>query len=158
MKPRAGRPSGRPAGDEELVFTAEHGARIDQSNLISRVLKPAAREAGVGGWVGFHTFRHTCATLLFRNGWNAVQVQRWLGHHKPSFALDVYVHLLDEDVPAPAVFDAIAPACDQHVTREGRNEPKSGPSPEGHVVPFSPPNRPISPARPISAETAVGSS
>jgi hypothetical protein len=21
-------------------------------------------------------------------GWNAVQVQRWLGHHKPSFTLD----------------------------------------------------------------------
>lgn len=34
-------------------------------------------------------------------GWNAVQVQRFLGHHKPSFTLDVYVHLLDEDVPEP---------------------------------------------------------
>jgi len=58
---------------------------------------------------GFHAFRHTCATILFRQGWNAVQVQRWLGHHKPSFTLDTYVHLLDEDVPEPSFFDAIAP-------------------------------------------------
>jgi integrase len=27
-------------------------------------------------WAGFHTFRHTCATLLFAEGRNAVQVQR----------------------------------------------------------------------------------
>ena len=31
----------------------------------------------------------------------AVQVQRFLGHHKPSFTLDVYVHFLDEDLPEP---------------------------------------------------------
>jgi integrase len=79
---------GTQAGDDELVFTAERGARL-------------------GDWPGFHTFRHTCATLLFRNGWNAVQVQRWVGHHKPSFTLDVHVQMLDEDVPEPSFFDAI---------------------------------------------------
>lgn len=106
------------AGDDELVFTAERGARIEQSNLASRVLKPAAAEAGVGEWVetprgrraetwvGCHTFRHTCASMLFREGWNAAQVQRWLGHHKASFTLDTYIHLLVEDVPQPAFFDA----------------------------------------------------
>jgi integrase len=41
---------------------------------------PAAREAGVP-WIGFHAFRHTCASLLFARGRNAKQVQRWLGHH-----------------------------------------------------------------------------
>jgi hypothetical protein len=30
-----------------------------------------------------------------------VQVQRWLGHHKPSFTLDIYVHLMEEDIPEP---------------------------------------------------------
>jgi len=87
------------AGDDELVFTAERGGRIEPSNLMSRILKPAARVAGLGEWVGFHTFRHTCATMLFRAGWNAVQVQRFLGHHKASFTLDTYVHLLEEDFP-----------------------------------------------------------
>jgi integrase len=86
---------------DELVFAAERGGRIDPSNVMSRVLKPAARRAGIGGWVGFHTLRHTCATALFRRGWNAVQVQRFLGHTDPGFTLRAYVHLLDEDLPRP---------------------------------------------------------
>lgn len=89
------------ASDDELVFTSHTGLRIDQSNLMSRVLKPTARKAGIGDWPGFHAFRHTCATRLFRGGWNAVQVQKFLGHSDPGFTLRVYVHLLDEDLPEP---------------------------------------------------------
>jgi integrase len=120
--------------DEDLVFSSGTGARVQQSNLMTRVLKPAAVEAGLGDWVregrklradtwvGFHSFRHTCATVLFRRGWNAVQVQRWLGHHKPSFTLDTYVHLLDEDVPEPAFFDALTGRID-HFTDQGGPKP-----------------------------------
>ena len=79
---------------------------IDTSNLSSRVLKPAARRAGVP-WVGFHSFRHTAATSLFRAGLNAKQVQLWLGHHSPAFTLATYVHLLPDDLPEPAFFDAV---------------------------------------------------
>jgi integrase len=52
-------------------------------------------------WAAFHTLRHTCASLLFAQGRNAVQVQRWLGHHSPAFTLSVYVHLLDDDLGGP---------------------------------------------------------
>jgi integrase len=89
--------------DGDLVFTNASGGRVDASNLMRDVLKPAARAAGVGDWVGFHTFRHTCATLLFTKGrFNPKQVQLWLGHHSPAFTLQRYVHLLPEDLP-PAV-------------------------------------------------------
>jgi integrase len=93
----------RRAKDDELVWRSAGGRRIDQSNLMSRVLKPAAVAAGLGelvrvekgrrseeradSWVGFHAFRHTCATRLFRRGWNAVQVQKFLGHSDPGFTL-----------------------------------------------------------------------
>jgi integrase len=30
-----------------------------------------------------------------------IRVQRWLGHHSPSFTLDTYVHLLDGDLGEP---------------------------------------------------------
>ena len=30
-----------------------------------------------------------------------MKVQRWLGHHSPSFTLDTYLHLLDGDLGAP---------------------------------------------------------
>jgi hypothetical protein len=42
-----------------------------------------SRSSGRHTWVRFHTFRHTCATMLFRHGLNAKQVQSWLGHHSP---------------------------------------------------------------------------
>ena len=64
------------------------------------MLAPACEEAGVE-WAGFHTFRHTVASRLFAPGGNAVQVQRWLGHHSASFTLDTYVHLLDNDLGRP---------------------------------------------------------
>ncbi len=60
-------------------------------------------------WVGFHSFRHTCASMLFRRGYNAKQVQHWLGHHSPSFTLATYVHLLPDDLPSPDFFDALMP-------------------------------------------------
>lgn len=88
------------AGRGDLVFATATGAPLDYSNTRRRVLVPAAQEAGVP-WVGFHTFRHTCATRLFAAGRNAVQVQRWLGHHSPAFTLSVYVHLLDGDLGEP---------------------------------------------------------
>jgi integrase len=89
------------AKGDELAFTSARGQRVDPSNLMSRTLKPAGRTAGIGDWVGFHTFRHTCATMLFRQGWNAVQVQKFLGHSDPGFTLRTCVHLLPEDIPVP---------------------------------------------------------
>ena len=49
----------------------------------------------------FHTFRHTCASMLFDRGSNAKQVQRWLGHHSAAFTLETYIHLLSDELDAP---------------------------------------------------------
>lgn len=56
-------------------------------------------------WVSFHTFRHTCATRLFRANANPKQVQAWMGHHAVTFTLEIYVHLLPSDQIDPAIFD-----------------------------------------------------
>ena len=96
-------------GDEHHVFTTGAGTPLQVNNLRRRVLKPAAEEAGVP-WAGFHTFRHTCASMLFAEGRNAVQVQRWLGHHSPAFTLATYVHLLDGDIGAPLALAAVTGA------------------------------------------------
>jgi integrase len=88
--------------DDALVFSAPRtqGKPLHVGNLRRRVLKPAATQVGAP-WAGFHTFRHTCASLLFAEGRNAVQVQHWLGHHSAAFTLGTYVHLLDGDVGGP---------------------------------------------------------
>lgn len=84
----------------DLLFAAMNGSPLMPNNIRRRVLKPAVEEAKLP-WVGFHAFRHTCASLLFAEGRNAVQVQRWLGHHSPAFTLSTYVHLLDGDLGEP---------------------------------------------------------
>jgi len=106
---------------EDLVFPAGNGAVMSQGNLRRRVLKPAAEEACVS-WVGFHAFRHTCATLLFAEGRNAVQVQRWLGHHSAAFTLATYVHLLDGDLGEPLLVP------------EGANRVRTSPTPLGSTT------------------------
>jgi integrase len=87
-------------GDEHPVFPSMTGTPLDPGNLRRRVLAPAAAEADIA-WCGLHMFRHTCASLLFDRGANAKQVQRQLGHHKPSFTLDTYIHLLSDDLGEP---------------------------------------------------------
>ncbi len=84
-------------GDDDLAFPSLNGTPLHYSNLFRRVLRPVAEEIGAP-WAGFHSFRHTTASLLFAGGRNAVQVQRWLGHHSPAFTLATYVHLLDGDL------------------------------------------------------------
>jgi Phage integrase family len=82
------------------VFAAPAGGLLHRDNVRNRVIKPAAEEAGAE-WAGWHTFRHTCASLLFDRGANAKQVQCWLGHHSPAFTLETYVHLLEGRIDAP---------------------------------------------------------
>jgi integrase len=89
---RAARPTNPET--ETLVFPATNGKPLRYENVRRRLLQPAAGEAGVP-WVGFHTFRHTCASLLFDLGRNPAQVQRWLGHQSAAFTLSRYVHLMD---------------------------------------------------------------
>lgn len=90
----------------DLVFPSTDGGYLDPHNLRSRVIRPAARAAGIGR-VSPHMFRHTCASLLFEHGRNIKQVQEWLGHHDASITLRVYIHLVDRGVGDAAFFDQI---------------------------------------------------
>jgi integrase len=86
----------RPASvaDDAFVFPGREGGPSDPGALRRRVLVPAASRADLSG-VGFHTLRHTCASLLIESGLNVLRLQRWMGHHSPAFTLEVYGHLLD---------------------------------------------------------------
>jgi integrase len=135
--------------DDELVFASTTGTYLDASNVMARVLKPAAVEAGLGewvdgrnsrgklrrraeSWVGFHTFRHTAATVLFTKGrWNAKQVQIQLGHHSPAFTLATYVHLLPGDLPDPDFLDTLTaegatPAATRPAETDREHAPNEG--------------------------------
>lgn len=102
-----------PAGsDGQLVFASSFGTRLNRHNLYRDVLGPAVRSVGLP-WVTFHTFRHTCASLLFAaaehggGGKNVKQVQEWLGHHSPAYTLAQYVHLVDAGVGEASFLDRV---------------------------------------------------
>jgi hypothetical protein len=99
---RSGSAAGKRSGEGRKipVFAAGNGSPLMPSNVFRRVLQPAREEACLP-WVGFHAFRHTCASMLFAQDRNVVQVQRWLGHHSAAFTLATYVHLLDGDIGQP---------------------------------------------------------
>lgn len=85
------------SGETDLVFPGEGGKPFSESNIAATVIKPLAAEAGATG-ISWHSLRHTCASLLFADGRNIKQVQRWLGHHSPDFTLRTYIHLLSDGV------------------------------------------------------------
>jgi integrase len=101
--------------DSDPVFATPRGTPHDVSNLRVRVLRPTAIRAGLEP-VGFHVFRHTCASLLFDAGRNIKQIQEWLGHHDPGFTLSTYVHLIDHGLGDADFLDgAIAPIAEAAV-------------------------------------------
>ena len=84
-----------------LVFTNRDGNPIEPGNLRRRGLKPLVEEVDAP-WAGFHTFRHTFASLHLSRGTNLLQLSRALGHHSAAFTLSRYTHLLPGD-EAPAL-------------------------------------------------------
>src|SRR4051794_2231256 len=106
--------------DEDLVFPSLAGTHLQYSNLMRRVLKPAADEAGVP-WAGSHTFRHTFASRHIERGTNVLQLSRLLGHNSPSFTLDRYGHLMDAGMGEPLDLDAeivALPGAPEDLARE----------------------------------------
>jgi integrase len=108
-------------GPKSPVFASSVGTTLIRGKVAERVLNPSA--IGVGMYeevptgegdktrkrptVSFHTFRHTCASLLFAEGRNVKQVQEWLGHADPAFTLRTYVHLMDDGVGDATFFDEL---------------------------------------------------
>jgi integrase len=110
---RAGQP------DHALVFAAHDGGYLDRF-AVYRVVKAAAK-AGHVPWVGLHGLRHSCASILFRRGLNAKQVQSWLGHHSAAFTLATYVHLIDDDFPdAEFLDDLLTPPSSDAIQEDAR--------------------------------------
>ncbi|MGC2417438.1 MAG: site-specific integrase [Candidatus Acidiferrales bacterium] len=80
---------------ETLVFACRNGSPLNPKNLLRRVLQPACRELGLPV-VGWHSFRHTHATLLGEVGESLRTAQAILGHSDLKTTLNVYTHAIPE--------------------------------------------------------------
>jgi integrase len=90
--------------DNGLVFPSGIGTPLLGGNL-NRAFKAVLKRVGLSE-IRFHDLRHTCATLLLRQGVNPKFVQELLGHADVSLTLNIYSHVL------PDMGDAAAGAMD----------------------------------------------
>jgi integrase len=58
--------------------------------ILSRIVRPAAKRAGIQKHVGWHTFRHSFATILIGNGENVKVVQELMRHSNCRCTLEIY--------------------------------------------------------------------
>jgi integrase len=94
--------------DQGLVFPSQVGTPLSARNL-QRHFKSLLKRAGLPESFRFHDLRHTCATLLLRQGVNPKFVQELLGHADVSLTLNVYSHVLPDmgDAATGAMDDAL---------------------------------------------------
>lgn len=81
-------------------------ARLGARNL-ARSYKLRLERAGLCTDFRFHDLRHTCATLLLKQGVHVKFVRELLGHRDMGLTLNVYSHVL------PDMGDAAAGAMDE---------------------------------------------
>lgn len=82
--------------DQDLVFPNETGSLLNPSNLRNRSFRRVKARSGVREDLRFHDLRHTCATLLLREGVNAKVVSEMLGHASIAITLNTYSHVLPD--------------------------------------------------------------
>ena len=78
-------------GDDDWVFAnPKTGKPYHQEEIQKKHLKPAAKKAGIGDDLGWHTFRHTYRSLLIDIG-TPIEVQKELMRHASiQTTADVY--------------------------------------------------------------------
>jgi integrase len=81
---------------ESHLFQMPGYGSLDYNNFMTRYFRPAVERAGLRD-VGFHTLRHTTASLLISQGTPITTVSKILGHASTQMTLDVYGHLYEDD-------------------------------------------------------------
>ena len=82
-------------GADDFVFCKEDGSPLNPDVLRRDVLYPTLDRLGIARMrraAGFHTFRHSAATIVNQKTGNLKLVQKLLGHSNLSTTADVYTH------------------------------------------------------------------
>jgi integrase len=107
---------------DSLLFTAPMGGPLHIANFRRRVWWPALEAAELPHSTRIHDLRHTCASLLIRQGVHPKAIQHHLGHATMNITMDRYGHLL------PDQFDDLASRLDQVHASARDTEPEDAAS------------------------------
>lgn len=81
---------------DALVFqSVKTGAPMRDNSILSRHIKPAARQLGIG-WVNWQVLRRSCATWLDQAHVNVKDAQGLMRHSRASTTQDVYQQVVPE--------------------------------------------------------------
>ena len=78
-------------GSEDILFLNRRGAKLSR-DMIFKIVKELATQAGIRKNVSPHTFRHSFATHLLENGANLRAIQQLLGHESIT-TTELYTHI-----------------------------------------------------------------
>lgn len=76
---------------EDILFLNRRGGKLTRE-MIFIIIKNIAEKAGIKKKVSPHTFRHSFATILLKNGADLRSIQQMLGH-KSITTTEIYTHL-----------------------------------------------------------------
>ena len=89
---------------KEYLFTGQYGGKYAATS-IQKIVKAAAKRAGIIKNVTTHTLRHSFATHLLEQGVNLRYIQTLLGHDS-SKTTEIYTHVSSKS------FDGISSPLD----------------------------------------------
>jgi integrase len=78
--------------DDWVFASPHHKGRLPYwpAILMRRTIRPAATRGGITKWIGWHTFRHSYATLLIASGENIKVVQELMRHGSARITVEIY--------------------------------------------------------------------
>ena len=82
-------------GPDDFVFCKRDGSPLDPDVLRKDVLYPILDRLGIPrkkGASGFHTFRHSAASIVNEQTGNLKLAQKFLGHSTIEMTADIYTH------------------------------------------------------------------
>lgn len=90
------RPSFVQGEDDGYLFLNRWGQKMDPMSIWN-IVKGAVKLSGIKKNVSTHTFRHTCATHMLRNGAPVRHLQEMLGHESLE-STQIYTHVTINDL------------------------------------------------------------
>jgi integrase len=82
-------------GPDDFVFCKKDGSALDPDVLRKDALYPILDRLGIPrkkGASGFHTFRHSAASIVNEQTGNLMLAQKFLGHSTIKMTADIYTH------------------------------------------------------------------
>ncbi len=81
----------------DRIFTLD-GKQPVQGSWVSHLFKRYCRKLGLSEKIHFHTLRHTCASIMVRNGVSLFHTSKVLGHSSVVVTEKFYAHMGVEDL------------------------------------------------------------